>query len=318
MSPDQSRPAATPDPAPAPDRRAGSSDPIPPHAVVVGVDGSPSAATALTWAAREAERRRAPLHLICSREAYIGVMHQLDGAVTWPLLEDDDSQEILADAGDLARQVAPGVSVTSAAPYGRPAHHLVEASGEAALLVLGSRGRGRLTSTVLGTTSLQTAIHARCPVVVVRRPDQEHPGSGLRVVVGVDGSRHSLGAVDFAMQMADPGGSVTLVLAWWLEIVDGVVVTTPDSPQWARAERRHAALLTAALGDNARQRPQVEVVTKAVRSHAAEALLSASADADLLVVGSRGRGGFAGLLLGSVSQQMLVSAPCPVAVSPHR
>jgi nucleotide-binding universal stress UspA family protein len=137
------------------------------------------------------------------------------------------------------------------------------------------------------------------------------------VVVGVDGSASSLRAVDFAFdEAARRATRLVAVHSWWIEVVEGMVVTTPGSPQWQlAAERMHADVAESLAGHRERY-PEVDVEMRMVNDHPVDALVSASGDAALLVVGSRGRGGFAGLLLGSVSRGALTRASCPVAVVP--
>lgn len=294
--------------------------PVPHGSIVIGVDGSPASNRALAWAVADATRRSLPVHLLCARETYIGAAH-LDSSVAWtdPTLDAlDSSLTVVEEARDYIRSVSPDLQVTSSRPWGRPAQHLVIASREAEMLVVGSRGHGRLASVVLGTVSLQTAAHARCPVIVVREGQPEHPTGSLKITVGVDGSSDAREAVQFAMRLAGPGGDVDLVLAWWLEVVDGMVVTTPESSQWETIVRRHRATLDDALGSTREEYPHVNVETHIERGRTEDVLLGAVRNSDLLVVGSRGRGGFAGLMLGSVSQHMLGAAPCPVAVMVNR
>lgn len=288
---------------------------LPRGAVVVGVDGSESGDAALDWALAEASRIDAPLHVLSAREVFAAT--SLDGALAWShtAIADsgDDTDRVLAAARDKVRSADPEVALTSSGPWGGAARLLVEASDHARLIVVGHRGRGRLTSAVLGTVSLQTAAHARCPVVVLR-PGQVHSHQAPRVIVGVDGSRDSVRAARFAFESAAPDGVVAVVHAWWLEVIDGVVVTTPESEEWGRVTEQKSALTEKALTGLRDEFPDVALTVRIERASATQALLSAAREADLLVVGSRGRGGFAGLLLGSVSQHMLVGSPCPVAV----
>ncbi len=294
--------------------------PVPPGSIVVGVDGSVAGNRALAWAVAEATRRDRPLHLLCARETYIGAAY-LDSSVAWtdPTIDTlDSSATVVEEARDFVKSLAPDLQVTYSRPWGRPAQHLVNASHDAELIIVGSRGHGRLASVVLGTVSLQTAAHARCPVIVVREGQPPHPAGSLKITVGVDGSADSRDAVEFAMRVAGPGGDVDLVLAWWLEVIDGVVVTTPGTERWAQVEAKYQAVLDSALGTLREQYPGVNVETHITRGRTEEVMLNAVRDADLLALGSRGRGGFAGLLLGSVSQHLLAAAPCPVAVMVNR
>ena len=191
----------------------------------------------------------------------------------------------------------------------------------AGLLVVGARGRGGAIASRLGSTAIVLTQHASCPVVVV-------PGgpfdveTGGDVVVGVDGSPTSQRAVEFAFaEAALRNTGLTAVHAWtlpWLRstlsIRDEVVnVTRPALQQEA------AAVLSESLAEIRPKHPGVPVVEQAVEERPAVALVEASHDAPMLVVGSRGRGGISGLLLGSVSHAVLHRAHCPVAVirGPH-
>lgn len=309
MSDPQPSPA-TPEPTPE----------IPPGAIVVGVDGSDPAWGALRWGASEAARLAVPLHVLSIREVYPAGL-ALDGAAVWSdaMLVDPDvgSDRLLEEVRRVVADEDPSIEPTIARPWGNAAHLLVEASERARLVVVGQRGRGRVSAAVLGTVSLTTASHARCPVVVVRPTQRPHPDRAPRVVVGVDGSVDSIRAVRHAAASAAPNGTVVVVRAWWVEVIDGIVVTTPDSPLWERVEAEHAASVERAVGDVPSDYPDVTFETRIERGHATEVLVEEAHDADLLVVGSRGRGGFTGLLLGSVSHKVLATSPCPVAVVPR-
>ncbi len=281
--------------------------------VVVGVDGSPISLDAARWAALEASERGVELQVICAWESYVGALSSVEGLLNRPDLFEDDTQAIVQTALATIAKVAPELAVSTSTPFGRPSHPLLEASAQASLVVVGNRGRGRLAEAILGTTTLQVASHASCPVVVVpagatpsRRP--------RRVVVGVDGSPPSSGAVRFAVSVAGDGGHVEVIHAWWLEVVDGVVVTTPQSQQWHSVTAKHEAMLQEMVGELPSSHPQVRMVSRSQRGRAATVLSEAANQADLLVVGSRGRGGFADLLLGSVTQRLLTATSSPVAV----
>lgn len=293
---------------------------VPEGALVVGTDGTASARDALTWATAEATRRGAPLHLLCARETYIGAAY-LDSSVAWTVPELaalDSSSTVVEEALEHVRTLSPDLRVTWSRPWGRPARHLVEASRKASLVVVGSSARSQVPAAVLGTVSLQTATHAHAPVVVVREGQTPHPAGSLKVTVGIDGSADSADAAGFAFDLAGPGGRVDAVLAWWLEVVDGVVVTTPESPQWEVVQTRYEQALGRIVETAAAGHPEVTYETHVTRGRTEDIVLAETHDADLLVVGSRGRGGFAGLLLGSVSQHLMATSPCPVAVMVNR
>jgi nucleotide-binding universal stress UspA family protein len=279
--------------------------------IVVGVDGSKQAAAALDWAALEAQRFHTSLQLL----------HAVDtdwlsaASVISLLLEAQPATDpVLETATSRLRARFPGLEVSVHASTGSPAQDLVEASRHAREVVVGAHGRTPTTHVPLGSVADAVVRHAACPVVVVR---EQHSASSLAgpVVVGVDGSTVSAKAVAFALeQAAHRGTSVVAIHAWWLEVVDGVVVTTPGSPEWQRAAERMELEAAETLAGHRERYPDVDVSIRLVRSRAAEALVEASAEACLVVVGARGRGGFAGLLLGSVSRELLMHAQGPVAV----
>jgi nucleotide-binding universal stress UspA family protein len=272
--------------------------------IVVGVDGTTSSEQALRWAAAHAGRTRQDVHAV--------IAWHLAVAYDGPVVDDYDwSGEA---AGALSKTVENVLDepearrVVQHVTEGHPAGVLVDASRDADLLVVGSRGHGGFAGLLLGSVSQHVVVHAACPVVVVHG---RRPATG-RVVVGVDGSPGSERALHWAVRQARSTGSVLhAVLAWEVPLAYGL--TARPDPDWA-AHGQHT--LATAVADALGEGPAPEVVQDVVEDSPAEALLRAAEDADLLVVGSRGRGGFSGMLLGSVSQQVAAHAACPVVV--HR
>ena len=180
-------------------------------------------------------------------------------------------------------------------------------------VVVGSRGRGGSTGLVLGSTSTAVAMHASCPVVVVHRGRDLDRGGP--VVVGVDGSQLSEAAVAWAFDAAAQRGTgLTAVHAWlppWGLADQWAVV---GAGEWEALARSAAATLSESLVGWSDEHPGVVVEERVVQAHPGTALADASRGAQLVVVGCRGRGGFAGLVLGSVSRAVLHHAGCPVAV----
>jgi nucleotide-binding universal stress UspA family protein len=277
-------------------------------AVVVGVDGSSASRTALDWAVDEAALLGAPLELV----------HASPMPLRGPTVESPygsvGEDDVLAAAVERAHVIAPHLRVRTSGGHGSPSPMLVDASRGAALVVVGSRGRGALRSAMLGSTSVDVAAHAHCPVVVVRElpvPHHDRPG----VVVGFDGSELGVAAIAEGFREADARSlPLTVVHAWFLDyaatsfaVVDGV----EPRRQLAEEERVHALEVLAGWGE---KYPDVRVNLHVVQAHPVQALVEHSRGAELVVVGSRGRGGFAGLLLGSVSQGVLHHAHCPVMV----
>lgn len=302
----------------------------PAGAVVVAVDGTSKDEAVLAWAARSAQRRGTSLHVVSVADigvsAFGGPESAGAGAVVDQLLAGADAT--VTDALERIAQIAPDVPVTSQSLTGSPSRVLVDAAEQAAIVVVGSSRASRLERVVLGSVSAAVIQHASAPVVLV----PEGSGAGpARVVVGVDGSSHSRAAARSALDVARHAGAPVLVLtAWRVEVVDGVVVTEPGTPAWEQVETRYRKVaegvlaeahadvehgMTTAPGIEAKAQGMPEVSVEVRRGRAADVLLDEVCDEDLIVVGTRGRGGFRGLLLGSVSQRVLEAAPCPVLVT---
>jgi nucleotide-binding universal stress UspA family protein len=275
----------------------------------VGVDGSKHSDAALEWAGAEARRHEVPLHLVHAVDVdWLIAAAAINEASAHPTTDD-----LLDAATSRLRADFPELRITAQATTGSPAHDLVKLSFGARELVVG--GHGTSPSHVpLGSVPSALSAHAACPVVVVRpyaAPDQ----ATRPVVVGVDGSAVSARAIDFAIDHASHLGTSLVVLhAWWLEYVEGVIVTTQNSPQWLRARQLIDLSIAESIAGRRERYPDVEVTTRNVTMRPADALVDASQDASLVVMGSRGRGGFSGLLLGSVSREVLMHAAGPVAV----
>lgn len=300
-----------------------------PGPVVVGYDGSDGARRALAWAAAEAERRSAVLqvtvctdwHPVSSPEAAGVLLAAPDLEVVGRELADDAVARLGADH--------PGLRVrTEVRAWAPPVPSLLAESERAQLVVLGSRGRGAFADLLLGSTSAQVAVHAHCPVVVVRPPWPASSAAGAAgaaqrgstggVVVGVDGSPAARAALAFAVATAaQRGAALRAVRVWQVPSLWGSGQHPAPGAHVGDLERAEQALLdadvTAAL-DAAGSRPALDVSAVVVQGHPVDGLLQASRGADLLVVGSRGSGGFRGLLLGSVSRAVLHHARCPVAM----
>ena len=290
---------------------------IEPRPLVLAVDGSPSSDRALVWACDEARRDARPLHVVHARpDLSAAARGGLFSALTPEQVDQLEaaSQELLDSAVARARELAPGVLVTGRLTKGSPARAVIEASPGAFAVVMGARGRGAVTSMLLGSVSAQVARHARCPVVVVKDvEDPQRPREG--VVVGIDGSPQSDAALAFAFEEADSRRSaLDVVHAWSFEHLAPAGVLAEAMTKQYQSEPEHRQLVEDTLAPWRDKYPGVEIRPKAVHALAVPALLEASDGAHLLVVGSRGHGGFADLLLGSVSRNLLQRAGCPVAV----
>lgn len=289
---------------------------VTPQPIVVGVDGSESATQAVRWAAREAARRQAPLLLVhaCSTVPVV-----TPPGVTLPRSYHDamleQGTQWLSDAAEAATAAAPDARVRTELPNGFAAEQLIGRSASAQLVVLGSRGLGGFTGMVVGSIAVAVVTHGHCPVVVVRGVAATDPPSELPVAVGVDGSPASDAAVRFAFDAAAARGVPVVAVHTWMDVALGVEW---DAVDWERIEAQEHPLLAERLATARERHPGVPVQRVVTQDRPARTLLEVAQHAQLVVVGSRGRGGFRGLLLGSTSQALIYHSPCPVAVVPLR
>lgn len=287
-------------------------------AVLAGIDGSDADSAVVDWAADEAHRLGSPLRLVNSIDpgAQMTTFEVLEpGSPSFAQRLDEEAHVLLEAAAARAGARHPGLDIAVTAPSGRAAAALVRLSDGARRIVVGGPARGRLERILLGSVALPVVAHARCPVIVV--PTGTTITTPQRIVVGIDGSHASGRAVEFALVTAKAcGAAVTCVLAWHLEIEEGVVVTEPSSQHWAAVEERYVELGRRVAAPVTARHPGIEVDIAVHHGAPAKALMEAATDldADLLVVGSRGRGGFRGLLLGSVSRRVVEQADRVVAV----
>jgi len=280
--------------------------------VVVGVDGSPSSDSAILWAVDEARRTRQPLHLVhaLENEVVLSDKQQL-GTKEAPA----SSDPVLGAAMDLVRATDPEVQTTPHSVTGFAPTTLIAASRVAGTVIIGSHGHHPIPTALLGSVSQKVAIHASCPVVVVRENTTKADAGSGRVVVGVDGSEASDPALGYAFAYASStGSSLAAVHTWWWEPLEGVSLGEPWVGDWTQIASQEATLVSEILAGWSEKYPDVEVRRHVVRGDPVVELLDQSDGASLLVVGSRGRGGFVGLMLGSVSRRVLKRATCTVAV----
>jgi nucleotide-binding universal stress UspA family protein len=288
--------------------------------VVVGYDESPEATSALRWAAAQAEARGFQLMVVYAANPPVPLPWTTGTVLPTPAVLQDTAAEVARRGAESVRRDHPGLEVRSEGAVGSPAAELVSQSETAAFVVVGRRTSSGLPGSSLGSVSFALSAHARSPVVVVQggRPPAvgpEHP-----VVVGVDSSRSSMRALSFAATTAEVTGAELVVASAW---------SSPEREPWMVdlwTEPAGAADLIAAEYEGAatcvsdavtwvnERHPDVVAIAHTPEGRPAEALLGEASRAGLLVVGSRGHGGFAGLMLGSVSRAILRQAELPVVV----
>lgn len=297
--------------------------------ILVGYDGSAGSRLALDWATETAKERGTRLTIVHGVSlANTPGFPAMDLAQVEPIFE-RSAREIVAEGEQHAREVLETTQITTQYWLGSPAGQIIEASKDADLVVVGSRGRGRLLGGLLGSTSYAVAAHAHCPVVIVRapagkdpdelvapsRPDATHP-----VVVGVDDSPAADRAVEAAAEAAAAVGARLHVVRvaqpmpanTWLIEEAGADARAADDAEVGLQATEDAVRQVA---DRVRAaHPDLEVTSEALVGDPGATLAARGADAGLIVVGSRGRGGFAGMLLGSVSHRVIHDAVCPVMV----
>ncbi|WAL63286.1 universal stress protein [Amycolatopsis cynarae] len=285
-------------------------------AIVVGVDGSEPAAQAVRWAAREAALRHLPLHLVYGFDPMFGYY---GGGLPAPQSLFDEleafAQGKLTEAADLAREIGPELRITTSRPNQPPIPVLLELGKKAEMIALGASGRGGFTGMLAGSTTIAVAAHAACPVAVVRtRDDGTVPADGP-VVVGVDGSRTSERALGVAFDEASWRGVPLIAVHSWSDVdyLTSVPVEYALLEQEPPDEEQRRVLAESLAGWQDKY-PDVQVERVVVKDRPRRQLLEWAGKAQLVVAGSRGRGGFTGMLLGSTSQALIHHAGCPVLI----
>lgn len=281
--------------------------------VVVGVDGSAAALRAVRWAVPEARCRRAVLRLVTALawtdDRMVGVPGL--GQAPYGQYLRTAAEHGLAAAEAAALEADPDLPVERELVLGFPGGVLLERSQTAEMLVVGDRGRGRIASAVAGSVAISVATRSGCPIVVVRGAEPA-PDRALPVVVGIDGTPLSEAAIAFAFDAAAARGVPLVAVHTWLdELNDPALAELVD---WQTAAVQAEELLAERLAGWGEKYPDVPVQRVVARGRAALALLDQAARAQLVVVGSRGHGEIAGLLLDSVSNALVHGAGCPVAI----
>ena len=291
--------------------------------IVVGIDGSDGAKSALRWALEEATRfGDTKIVAVSVWFAPLPITSPWLTGIDVPIdLTDATAKALAHTVSAVAGEQFGATEVEQRVIHGAAAPALLAEAQQADLIVVGSRGLGGFKGLLLGSVSHQVVSHAPCPVVVV--PEHERPDtaqSGARsIVVGVDGSPHSIAALRWAARRARvTGETIRATFAWRMPTVFAKPPPVTAGVPPTEIVRDAAAVALDGYIEDAALPLDVHVERVNVEGTAANALLAEGRRAELLVVGARGHEGFAGLLLGSVATAVVHHAPCPVAVIPER
>jgi nucleotide-binding universal stress UspA family protein len=288
--------------------------------ILVGVDGSDRSDAAVRWAAREAGLRNVPLSVVHVLPTPMGGWGGW-GITAIPLPEDffqqleAEGRRIIADATRVAKEAVgdtADIRVRGEVIYAPSASTLVELSNNSQMIVVGCRGQGGLQRVLLGSISTALVHHAHCPVAVIH--DEAVAGSDAPVVVGIDGSPASELATAIAFDEASWRGVELVALHAWSDAESSELPT----PQWSVVCPGAEEELAERLAGWQERYPDVRVRRVVVMDQPARHLLIEAGSAQLVVVGSHGRGGFARMLLGSVGTAVVHAARVPVIVARQR
>ena len=283
----------------------------------MGFDESAASLAAVQWAAAEAGRLGSELVVLSASDPPVQTSVGADVIRTAPDLW-SPSRAAAGRGVDLARSCNPDGVIAAVGVVGGPAGELVARSSEAGLVVVGRNRRSALQAPVLGSVSFAVALHARCPVAVVGEGAERHPGPSWPVVVGIDGSRSALAAValgvEFARRWQAPLHVVSACRAESVTVWPdrpGDESSTSSAQPWVSGA--HAAV-DEAIAQVRSVDPDLTVTGSVIEGRADDVLVEESRRAGLVVVGSRGNGGFAGLMVGSVSHAVMRRSASPVVV----
>jgi nucleotide-binding universal stress UspA family protein len=285
------------------------------YGIIVGVDGSPASDAAVSWAAHDAVIRDIPLTLMHVANPAASTWSQaplLDEFAEW---QEAEGRGILANASKIAHDIANDtaqIRINGELQFSAPGPTLVDRSEDAELIVVGTDGRGALARGLLGSISSGLVRHARCPVAVIHDGEPRMPDpTKAPVLVGVDGSSVSELATEIAFDEASRRHVDLIALHAWS---NKELVEVPGV-DWPAVKAEEERLMSEALAGWQERYPDVTVSKLLVCDQPARALVETSQSAQLVVLGSHGRGRLAGTLLGSVSNAVVQSARVPVIVA---
>ncbi|WAM19322.1 universal stress protein [Rhodococcus sp. JS3073] len=286
--------------------------------IVVGTDGSPSSLQAVSWAAKEAALRNAPLTVLTT--TFVPGAYGFPVGLPPSFFEEEEleAKKRLARAAEVAADAVPGHSLEIHTVLGTetPAGELVERSKTARMVVVGANRQGIIERMFLGSVSSAVATHAHCPVAVIHGlPDTDINALAGPVVVGVDGSAHTEPAVSMAFEEAALRHTELVAVHAWSDVDLHLAFEGGTDPTWMQeVVKNETARLSERLAGHAEKYPDVKVRPVVVIDQPAHGLREEAENAQLLVVGSRGRGGFTSLLLGSTSRALMHSVNCPLLI----
>lgn len=285
------------------------------YGILVGVDGSAASDTAVRWATREAILRDELITLLHVVAPVIASWPEGPMQTNFAKWQKENARDVIeqarktlcAEVGEAPPEVRTGVLYSQ---YSHVVPTLIDASKHARMVVAGSRGMGAVGPRPMGSVSTGLIHHAHCPVAVIRGEEASAAHQNAGILVGVDGSPASEAATAWAFDEASHQGLPLVALHAWND-VGGFPILDMD---WRNYERQGEEALTEHLAGWQEQYPNVNVRRRLEWDQPARWLVEESAHAQLVVVGSHGRGGFAGMSLGSVGATVAQSAKVPVVV----
>lgn len=297
-----------------------------PLGIVVGVDGSPSSMAAVQWAARDAEMHNIPLRLVHVIAPVIAPVTPAGGP--WPEVPvpSDYSHFLETEANGVIDRAIRAVTdavpqaqlqVSSEVTSAPIVPTLVDLSKQADMVVVGCRGQGQVARALLGSVSSGVVHHAHCPVAVIHDEEPVTARSAQApVLVGVDGSPTSELATAIAFDEASRRGVDLIALHTWSDMGPVDFASVNWAPiEWRNIRDEEQEVLAERLSGWQEQYPDVVVHKVVICDRPAVRLLEKAETAQLVVVGSHGRGGFPGMLLGSISTAIVNSAQIPVIIA---
>lgn len=289
---------------------------VPAGSIVVGIDGSSWSDAALEWGVAQASlegRHLTLLHAIAPTVVPNAGLYGGSGIDYGRFMDEMQTggRSMLDAAVAQAHALDPTLNVHPMLVISDARTAMLDLGERAAMIVVGSRGRGPVASLLLGSVSVTVSKHAACPVIVVRPHEEDHPRHGI--LVGVDGSKTSVAAIEFAYRLAS-FRALPLTVLHGYQTPDSVAAPTPDAPGADISDER--ALVSESLAGLAEKFPDVAVQVRLARGDGSRELITASADVELLVVGHHRVSALDNLVHDSVAAAVVEQARCAVAVVP--